>query len=184
MSSISRRSTAGRRRATFATPRFRAAPLMPGPLTVTCLKLRNACVPRRATTQDTRFPDRHSLPLPSGGVVLRKAVIVALCLSAVVVPSLGHAATPIRGQTLMPGVVYSKQVEFTGHGPVVLHVMSAPKPTGLYALKPILSNNAIQGTERVTSMQRRYSDDATLAGVNAGAVGLIRGGILDAAPAD
>jgi len=116
--------------------------------------------------------------------VLRKAVIVAFCLSAVVVPSLGHAATPIRGQTLMPGVVYSKQVEFTGHGPVVLHVMSAPKPTGLYALKPILSNNAIQGTERVTAMQRRYSDDATLAGVNAGAVGLIREGILDGAPAD
>jgi hypothetical protein len=116
--------------------------------------------------------------------LLRKAVITLLCVGAVVAPSFAEAATPIRGQTLMPGVIYSRQVEFTAHGPVVLHVIAAPKPTGLFALKPILSNNAVQGTERVTSMQRRYSDDATVAGVNAGGGGVIRGGVLDTAPAD
>jgi hypothetical protein len=31
----------------------------------------------------------------------------------------------------MAGVVYSKQVEFTPHGPVVLNVVSTPRPTGL-----------------------------------------------------
>jgi hypothetical protein len=102
-------------------------------------------------------------------------------------------AVPIRGQTLAPGVVYSRQVEFTAHGPVVIHVISAPKPTGLYALKPVLSNNTILGRERVTSMQKRVSGEATVAGVNGDLFSftdghptgaLIRGGILDSGPVD
>jgi hypothetical protein len=90
-------------------------------------------------------------------------------------------------------VVFSRQVEFTGHGPVVINAISAPKPTGLYALKPVLSNNAILGRERVTSMQKRVSAEATVAGVNGDLFswtdghptgGLIRGGILDSGPVD
>ena len=50
---------------------------------------------------------------------------------------------PIRGQTLMPGVIYAKQVEFTAHGPVVLNVVSTPRPTGLYSIKALLSNGAV-----------------------------------------
>jgi Phosphodiester glycosidase len=93
----------------------------------------------------------------------------------------------------MPGVIYSRQVEFTSHGPVVIHVISAPKPTGLYALKPILSNEAILGRERVTAMQRRVSSQATVAGVNGDLFsfadghptgGLIRSGNLDRGPVD
>jgi hypothetical protein len=94
------------------------------------------------------------------------------------------AAPPVRGQILLPGVVYSRQVEFTAHGPVVMHVISAPKPTGLYALKPVLSNNAILGRERVTAMQRRVSGEATVAGVNGDLGGLIRAGVLDRTPVD
>ncbi len=84
----------------------------------------------------------------------------------------------------MPGVVYSRQVEFTAHGPVVLHVIAAPKPTGLYALKPVLSNNTVFGRERVTSMQRRVSGDATVVCINGGpsSGGLIRAGVLDKGP--
>jgi hypothetical protein len=94
---------------------------------------------------------------------------------------------------LMPGVVYSRQLEFTAHGPVVVNVLTAPRPTGLYALKPILSNNAITGRERVTSMERRVSGDATVAGVNGDLFsvadghptgGLIRDSVLDAEPND
>jgi Phosphodiester glycosidase len=108
-------------------------------------------------------------------------------------PALAQAATPVRGQTLMPGVIYARQVEFTAHGPVVMHVIVAPRPIGLFALKPILSNNAVLGRERVTAMQRRVSGDATVAGINGDLFslsdghptgGLIRGGVLDAAPAD
>jgi hypothetical protein len=108
-------------------------------------------------------------------------------------PALAQAATPVRGQTLMPGVIYARQVEFTAHGPVVMHVIVAPRPTGLFALKPILSNNAVLGRERVTAMQRRVSGDATVAGINGDLFslsdghptgGLIRAGVLDAAPAE
>jgi hypothetical protein len=98
------------------------------------------------------------------------------------VPVVASAAPPVRGQLLMPGVVYSRQLEFTSHGPVVMHVLSAPKPTGLYALKPVLSNNAILGSERVTAMQRRVSGEATVAGVNGDLGGLIRAGVLDRTP--
>jgi hypothetical protein len=122
----------------------------------------------------------------------RAAVICALCAGvsaagAVAAP----AAVPVRGQQLMPGVIYSRQLEFTAHGPVVMHVISAPKPVGLYALKPVLSNNAILGRERVTLMQRRVSGEATVAGVNGDLFSfsdghptgaLIRGGVLDSAP--
>jgi hypothetical protein len=125
--------------------------------------------------------------------VFRKVVICALFAGLLVAPPPASGATPVRGQQLLPGVVYSRQVEFTSHGPVVMHVITAPKPTGLYALKPILSNNAILGRERVTAMQRRFSTEATLAGVNGDLFdwssgrptgGLIRGGILDRGPAD
>ena len=66
----------------------------------------------------------------------------------------------------MPGVTYSRQVQFTAHGPVVIHVIVAPKPGGLYSLRPILSNGSIVGRERVTSMEKDVSDSATVAGVN------------------
>lgn len=124
--------------------------------------------------------------------MVRRAVIFALLAGLFVTPE-AFSAVPIRGQTLAPGVVYSRQVEFTAHGPVVIHVISAPKPTGLYALKPVLSNNAILGRERVTSMQKRVSGEATVAGVNGDLFSwtdghptgaLIRGGILDSGPVD
>jgi hypothetical protein len=125
--------------------------------------------------------------------VVRRAVIWAFFAGLFLAPGAASAATPIRGQTLLPGVIYSRQLEFTSHGPVVVHVIVAPKPTGLYALKPILSNNAILGREKVTSMQRRFSSEATVASVNGDLFsftdghptgGLIRGGVLDSAPVD
>ena len=115
----------------------------------------------------------------------RKSIISLVCIGTFVVPALARSATPpVRGQTLMPNVVYSRQVEFTAHGPVVEHVIVAPKPTGLYSLKTILSNNAVQGTERLTSMERRVSGDATVAGINGGSGLVLRSGILDVGPSD
>lgn len=116
--------------------------------------------------------------------MVRRVVIASLLAAVVVAPgSVRAAAPPLRGQTLMPNVVYSRQVEFTAHGPVVEHVVVAPKPTGLYSLKTVLSNNAVQGTERLTSMEKRVSGDATVAGINSGSGIVLRGGILDVAPA-
>ena len=66
----------------------------------------------------------------------------------------------------MPGVTYERQVQFTPQGPVVVHVLRAPRPTGLYALRPLLSNDALLGRETVTSIEKRASASATVAGVN------------------
>lgn len=81
----------------------------------------------------------------------------------------GIFATPAAAQDktlLTPGVTYERQVEFTRHGPVVMHVLEAPRPGGLYSLKPVFSNDVISGRETVSSMQKRLSATATVAGVN------------------
>jgi flagellar hook assembly protein FlgD len=93
--------------------------------------------------------------------VLRRILIAAL-LAGIFVP--GAAAGRI---SLAPGITYERQLLFTPHGPEVVHVMTAPKPGGLYALHPMLSNNTVIGRERVTSMQKRVSSTATVGGVNA-----------------
>jgi hypothetical protein len=82
-------------------------------------------------------------------------------LAAVLVPSAATAATE-----LMPDVTYSRQVIRTTSGRVVLYVLVAPRPGGLYALRPVLSNERVTGLERVSAMQKRLSRRATLAGVN------------------
>ena len=91
----------------------------------------------------------------------------------------------------MPGVTYDRRVEFTAHGPKAIHVLIAPKPGGLYALKPVLSNNTLLGRERVSAMQRRVSASATVAGVNGDLFAwqqgfpsglLIQDGVLHASP--
>jgi Phosphodiester glycosidase len=66
----------------------------------------------------------------------------------------------------MPFVSYTRTVQFTAHGPVVVNVLTAPRPGGLYQLKPLLSNGTILGKERVTSMEKDVSASATAAGVN------------------
>jgi hypothetical protein len=78
------------------------------------------------------------------------------------------APSATAGRVLLtPGVTYERQLLFTPHGPEVIHVMTAPRPGGLYALRPMLSNDTVLGRETVTSMERRASASATVAGVNA-----------------
>ena len=72
-----------------------------------------------------------------------------------------------EGAVLTPGVTYQRQLLFTPHGPEVIHVMTAPRPGGLYALRPMLSNDTVLGRETVTSMEKRASASATVGGVNA-----------------
>jgi len=124
---------------------------------------------------------------PAARVVLRKALIFALAALGSAAPALAQDAPKAL---LMPGVSYSREVEFTRHGPVVMHVIEAPKPGGLYSLAPVLSNDLIVGRERVTEMERRVSSTATVVGVNGDLFTpeghpsgiLMRDGILDRAP--
>ena len=94
---------------------------------------------------------------------------------------------------LMPGVTYSREVDFTLRGPVVLDIVTAPRPDGsMYTLAPALSNESIGGTEKLTATEKRLDSAATVVGVNgdyfSSATGaptgmLMRGGVLDSAPA-
>ena len=92
--------------------------------------------------------------------MVRKLLIGGLLALVFAAPAVGAPTT------LMPGVTYERGVQFTPHGPVAIHIVRWPRPTGLYALRPTLSNEAIQGVERVTSMQKRLSPGATMVGVN------------------
>jgi hypothetical protein len=68
---------------------------------------------------------------------------------------------------LMPGVSYQTQVQFTSHGPVVVHVITGPKPGGLYSLTPVLAHGVVNGgIERVTALERDATPVATVAGIN------------------
>ena len=120
--------------------------------------------------------------------MLRKALIVA-ALAA------GLAAAPAPAQSqralLMPGVTFERQVQFTAYGPVAIHVVTAPRPTGAYALKPVLARGAIVGRDRVTNIQKNLSRDYTVAGVNGDLFAwedgrpssvLVRSGVLDHSP--
>src|ERR671936_978284 len=98
------------------------------------------------------------------GGVMRRRTLIALLTSAVL--AMAPAATAqVRGQTLMPGVVYSHQVEFTAHGPVVLNVVSAPQPTGLYSIRAALSQELVPGRARLTDMEKALSAPSTVVGI-------------------
>jgi hypothetical protein len=127
--------------------------------------------------------------------VLRKLLIAVALAAVVAVPagaSRGRAAQVAAQSLLMPGVTYERQVEFTPHGPVVLDIVIAPKPDGsLYTLAPLLSDNAIVGTQTLSQMEKAASSSATLVGVNGDfytanpgkpAGMLMRAGALESAP--
>jgi hypothetical protein len=95
--------------------------------------------------------------------MFRRVLTMALVAAATAAPA---AAAPIRGQTLMPGVVYARQIGFTAHGPVVLNVVSAPRPTGLYSVRAALSHGFIPDRERLTDMEQDVSSSTTVVGIN------------------
>jgi flagellar hook assembly protein FlgD len=121
--------------------------------------------------------------------VLRKVLIAAALAGALAAPA---RADIVQKQLLMPGVAYTRDVEFTPHGPVVVHVITGPKPDdSLYALEPVLSQNAILGKERLTEMEKDLASQATVAGVNGDLYNfndahpsgvLMRSGVLDTPP--
>jgi len=92
--------------------------------------------------------------------LLRRVLIAVLLAGVFAAPA---NASP---QTLLPGLTYTRQLLFTPHGPVVVHVLVAPKPGGLWGLNPVLSDNAISGKQRLTGIERAASVSATVAGIN------------------
>jgi hypothetical protein len=103
--------------------------------------------------------------LPTSGT-LRRGHLLRRVVIGFLLASVFAAPAPAYSQTLIPGLTYTRQVLFTPHGPVAVHVLVAPRPGGLWRLRPVLSDGAISGRERVTAIERRSSASATVAGVN------------------
>ena len=127
--------------------------------------------------------------------MFRKLFIAATLAAVAALPAGAAPVTPaqvVAQSLLMPGVSYQRAVEFTPHGPVVLDVVTAPRPDGsLYTLTPVLSNNAVVATEKLTDMEKDLSTTAAVVGVNGDFFVadpgkpngiLMRGGALDTAP--
>jgi flagellar hook assembly protein FlgD len=93
----------------------------------------------------------------------------------------------------MPGVTYTREVDFTSRGPIVLDVVTAPKPDGsLYSLAPALSNNFLRGREALTHLDSRIAGNATTVAIDgdyfddtSGAPSgmLLQNDVLESAPA-
>ena len=99
----------------------------------------------------------------SWSFVLRSALILALLVS---LAAPAEEAANALTKELVPGITYTREVRKVGGARAVIHSIVAPKPGGLYDLKPVLSNETIVGRERLTSMQKRLSNHATAAGIN------------------
>jgi hypothetical protein len=115
--------------------------------------------------------------------VLRKSLILGIA-AACLLTAAAAAQTPVA---LLPGVTYEQSVAFTPHGPVVLHVVRAPRPGGLYAVRAQPANDTVLGREPLTALQKRLAPQATavsVAGDLRSVAGLLlRDGVLDHAPA-
>ena len=68
---------------------------------------------------------------------------------------------------LMPGVTFDHQVTLTPHGPVAYSVITAPPPTGLETIGPVLAGNTVTGPRAtVTQLEQAVSGSAVVAGIN------------------
>src|SRR5438552_3390961 len=81
-------------------------------------------------------------------------------------PAAAQRSAAVARVALAPGLTYERQVQFTAHGPVAINVLTAPQPGGVWALKPVLSDNTIRGRETLTAIERQVSHRAVVAGVN------------------
>jgi len=132
--------------------------------------------------------------------VLRKVVIVT-AFGVLIAAAAATAATgsqrraqqeSVSTSTLMPGVTYTREVDFTSRGPIVLDVVTAPKPDGtVYSLAPALSNDVLRGTEKLTQLEDRVAAGATTVAIDGDyfdrSTGepngiLVQGGVLESAP--
>ncbi|HST13809.1 MAG TPA: phosphodiester glycosidase family protein [Gaiellaceae bacterium] len=98
--------------------------------------------------------------------MLRRAAIIVGLTAALA------STAAAQGTQLLPGVTYDRTVSFTPRGVVVLHVITAPRPVGLYALGPVLARGTLTGgLEPLTQIERDVSAAATTVGINGDFVG-------------
>ncbi len=132
-------------------------------------------------------------------MLLLRKLLIGVALAAIGVATVASAATggsrqeSVSSTLLMPGVTYTREVDFTSRGPIVLDVLTAPKPDGhVYSLAPALSNNHLLGRESLTRLESQVAAGATTVAIGGdyfdrrtGAPNgmLMQNGVLESAPA-
>jgi flagellar hook assembly protein FlgD len=123
------------------------------------------------------------------------AAVLSLLVAAVVASAATGRSRPasVTSSLLLPGVTYTREVDFTSRGPIVVDVVTAPKPDGtVYSLAPALSNDQLRGKESLTRLEKRTAAGATTVAVDGDyfdqASGtpsgmLLQNGVLESAPA-
>ena len=106
-------------------------------------------------------------------MLLLRKLLIGVALAAIGVSVVASAATgrarqeSVTSSLLLPGVTYTREVDFTSRGPIVLDVVTAPKPDGkLYSLAPALSNNQLRGKESLTRLESRVAGGATTVAID------------------
>ena len=108
-----------------------------------------------ARVEDEETFDENAEPGQEFARVVVRKLSIPLLLALFFAPN--AFAQGSTSSLLMPGVTYTKRVQFTPHGPVVLNVITAPKPGGLYSVQPALSNDSIIGREKLTTLMVTHS---------------------------
>ena len=132
-------------------------------------------------------------------MLLLRKLLIGVALAAFGVSIAASAATGRSSQQsvttsqLMPGVTYTREVDFTSRGPVVLDVLIAPKPDGkVFSLAPALSNEQLRGRESLTRLENRVAHGATTVAIDGDYFDrvtgtpngmLMRNGVLESPPA-
>ena len=132
-------------------------------------------------------------------MLLLRKLFISVAFAAIVGAAVSSAAigrpgpSSVASSLLLPGVTYTREVDFTSRGPIVLDVVTAPKPDGkLYSLAPALSNEQLRGKEALTRLESRVAGGATTVAIDGdyfdqttGAPSGIymRDGVLDSVPA-
>jgi hypothetical protein len=95
-------------------------------------------------------------------VTRRLVIACALAAALFQLPAVASA----QGMELWPGVTFQKSVQLTLDGPVVLDILTGPRPGGTTTLRPVLTSGSLTQRQTLTSAERELSPTMTLAGVN------------------
>jgi hypothetical protein len=89
-----------------------------------------------------------------------------LAIAVLLVLASAGVADASSARELWPGVTFEQTVQMTVEGPVVVDVITGPRPGGTTTLEPLLSNDSLRGREPLTAIERRLAGSATYAAVN------------------
>lgn len=96
----------------------------------------------------------------------RLAIVLGGAAIALAFAATARAQQGEPQRELLPGVTYEDDIQLTPHGPVSIHVVRAPRPVGLYRLRPTLSNDSVTRRETLSAMERRLAPQGTAIGIN------------------